>query len=311
MNHFHYTCCPSIAKEKEFPKYNFSKPIPEKPNIIESWRVLRKKKNEPTLEEKKQRANCKLLPKQYVPPTEKQKYLFVNDQERLGEMRTSFLSNQLIPRANMGRTLFKQGYNPEVNDMTHGLVYCYENGVAESLGQWRVMTPSKHPNEDELNFEKLNKSSARLDFVNEKEYNIYRKCYPVKRDVTKFTGRRDQTIDYPKDMTFGKRSESPECLYEILTNKEQLEWLKERKEMDIKICKSKLKKLEMMRRRPDTWANLLRHENIHQKLNPPEDGPKEPTKLRRRAQPKISSFWNTDVSEETALFLPLTFQFQF
>ncbi len=99
-------------------------------------------------------------------------------------------------------------------------------------------------------------------------------------------------------MTFGKKSEEHERFYEILTNKEEAEWLRARKKRDEEICEELMAKEKAMRERHSTWVEGVRSTYIHHKAIPPQDLPRVPTKLRQRALPKISSFWNTDVCLE-------------
>ena len=110
--------------------------------------------------------------------------------------------------------------------------------MAESLGQWRVMTPSKDPRIDLLDHDKLNTIATRLDLILYRDFNTYKKCFPIKQNHKTVTGRKDQTIYYPKWMTFRQRSEERDCFYEVLANKEQNDWVKERKELDLNCTKT-------------------------------------------------------------------------
>ena len=67
-------------------------------------------KNRPkmTVSEKIQRANCALKVKEYRKPTDTQKYLFVNDKERVGALRRTFLKNGLLVSSNIGKDLISR-----------------------------------------------------------------------------------------------------------------------------------------------------------------------------------------------------------
>ena len=112
----------------------------------------------------------------------------------------------------------------------------------------------------------------------------------------KITGRRDQTIYYPKDLTFGKCSEEHECIYDILTHKEAKEWLKQRKLLDAEICKELIEKFRQKRDHDLTRSTELRSAHNHWIACPPAESPRELTRLRKRAKPKISTTWDIDVS---------------
>ena len=113
---------------------------------------------------------------------------------------------------------------------------------------------------------------------------------------TKITGRRDQTIYCPKDLTFGKCSAERECIYDILTHKEAKEWIKQRRLLDAEICKELIEKFRKKKDHALTRSSELRSAWNHQIVHPPAESPREPTRLRRRAKPKISTTWDIEVS---------------
>ena len=96
-----------LGQAKRVEEPFFLKGIPEDPKIVESWRLkwseLRKRKKILNSKmEEIQEANCSLAVREFAKPTEQQKYLFINDQERVGALRLSFLKNCCITKPNTG-----------------------------------------------------------------------------------------------------------------------------------------------------------------------------------------------------------------
>ena len=73
-----------------------------------------------------------------------------------------------------GKKHYNQIYQPELEELTHGERYCYENGVAQCLGEWLEMEPSPDPKAHLLDFMKVNKNCEMLGLVPEREFETYR-----------------------------------------------------------------------------------------------------------------------------------------
>ena len=82
--------------------------------------------------------------------------------------------SDLYPVFFTGRHFYQHGYEPKIDKKIHGHTNVYENGVAECLGHWRVMTPSSSPEENLNDYITMNKYCGMLSFAKEAEYNTYR-----------------------------------------------------------------------------------------------------------------------------------------
>lgn len=269
-----------------------------KPKLREEWRTNFGGKTMAekmvSRKQKEQKASCKLTVEEFRHPSDKQGYLFVNERERVGAKRITYLHNPNIAKPRIGKKVFQQMYQPELDSVTHGVPNCYENGVARCLGEWQEMEPSRDPQYHPRDHVKINHNAQRLQLVKEAEFDVYRRNVNIEYKKEIRTGRRDQTIFYPKDMTFGMRSEPRECLYDILGNKDHEAWIKERKELDTKICNVKLEKLRKEVRYPTTRSSDIRTQHNLTVANPPEESPRPLTRLRKRSKAKVSSTWDVD-----------------
>ncbi|XP_043836510.1 cilia- and flagella-associated protein 77-like [Dromiciops gliroides] len=143
---------------------------------------------------------------------------------RHGCMRNSMFCNHLILKPELGRTRRICNILPG-SDFVYGMQNCYEDGVAETIGQWRI-----HPYTDSLkkkpcNFLNLNAKAVQAGFVTPAEYHSFRLGYHQIKAIKK---NKPPLEHLPKK----QYSDESVTMADLIQQKFKNQWLQKRIKKD-------------------------------------------------------------------------------
>ncbi|XP_040298733.1 cilia- and flagella-associated protein 77 [Bufo bufo] len=185
------------------------------------------------------------------------------ENQRYGVVRESMNSNQLLQKAELGKTK-RRCYSLPGADFTYGLnSFLQEGGVAEALGHWQTVAARAHQRKLESDFVALNREAVKSGLVTAPEHQAFRSTHQIWRPVNE--GRlkpRGQRL--PQNMTYGICTRPSTPIYDLIENKYQRLWLEQQQQASEALRAMSKEKIQL-RKVQDTRTTLLR------RYQPPAD----------------------------------------
>ncbi|XP_063792836.1 cilia- and flagella-associated protein 77 isoform X1 [Pseudophryne corroboree] len=124
------------------------------------------------------------------------------ENERFGVVRDSMQNNQLLQKAELGKSM-RKCYSLPGPDYTYGQSsYLKDGGVAEAIGHWRSVEAKAHQRKLERDFVALNREAVKSGLVTAGEHQTFRNTHNIWRPVHE--GHvKPQDLHLPPGMTFG------------------------------------------------------------------------------------------------------------
>ncbi|XP_073454100.1 cilia- and flagella-associated protein 77 [Aquarana catesbeiana] len=178
------------------------------------------------------------------------------DNERFGVVRESMNNNQLLQKAELGKTK-KMCYSLPGSDFTYGQSsFLKEGGVATAIGHWQTVEAKARQRKLESNFVALNREAVKSGLVTSTEHQTFRNTHKIWLPVNE--GRvKDHNLRIPPGMTFGisTRPSTPIC--ELIEHKYQNLWLEQQRQASEALRVLSKEKIKMSKVQ-DTRTTMLR-----------------------------------------------------
>ncbi|XP_056394383.1 cilia- and flagella-associated protein 77 [Hyla sarda] len=185
------------------------------------------------------------------------------ENQRYGVVRESMNNNQLLQKAELGKTK-KRCYSLPGPDFTYGQdSYLREGGVAEAIGHWRTVEARAHERKLESDFVTLNREAVKSGLVTAAEHQAFRNTHKIWRPVNE--GRqKPRSQRLPQDVTYGICTRPSTPIYDLIENKYQQLWLEQQRQATEALRMMSKEKIQL-RKVQDTRTTQLR------RYQPPAD----------------------------------------
>ncbi|KAM9326821.1 cilia- and flagella-associated protein 77 [Gastrophryne carolinensis] len=185
------------------------------------------------------------------------------ENERFGVVRESMNSNQLLQKAELGKTK-KRCYSLPGPDFIYGQnSFLREGGVAEAISHWQTVEAKARQRKLESNFVALNREAVKSGLVSAAEHQTFRNTHKIWRPINE--GRvMNHKPHLPPDMTFGISTRPSTPIFELMEHKYQNLWLEQQRQATeaLRIMAKQKNKLSKMQ---ETRTTMLR------RYQPPAD----------------------------------------
>ncbi|XP_063792837.1 cilia- and flagella-associated protein 77 isoform X2 [Pseudophryne corroboree] len=185
------------------------------------------------------------------------------ENERFGVVRDSMQNNQLLQKAELGKSM-RKCYSLPGPDYTYGQSsYLKDGGVAEAIGHWRSVEAKAHQRKLERDFVALNREAVKSGLVTAGEHQTFRNTHNIWRPVHE--GHvKPQDLHLPPGMTFGISSRPSTPIMDLIEHRYQHLWLEQQKQATEALRLKSLEKIKLGKVQ-DTRTTMLR------RYQPPEE----------------------------------------
>nr|DBA21449.1 TPA: hypothetical protein GDO54_018082 [Pyxicephalus adspersus] len=146
------------------------------------------------------------------------------ENERFGLVRESMNNNQLLQKAELGKTK-RMCYTLPGPDFTYGQKsFLKEGGVASAIGHWETVEAKARHRKLESNFVDLNCEAVKSGLVTAAEHQTFRNTHKIWCPINE--GRvKDHRQCIPPGMTFGISTRPSTPIFELIEHRFQNLWL--------------------------------------------------------------------------------------
>ncbi|XP_018421255.1 PREDICTED: uncharacterized protein C9orf171 homolog [Nanorana parkeri] len=177
------------------------------------------------------------------------------ENERFGVVRKSMNNNQLLQKAELGKTK-KRCFSLPGPDFTYGLnSFLKEGGVAAAIGHWQVVEAKARQRKLERHYVALNREAVKSGLVTAAEHQTFRNTHNIWRPNERRV--KDLTLPIPPGMTFGIPNRPSTPILELVEHKYQNLWLEQQRQMTETLRLLSIKKVGMAKVL-DTRTTMLR-----------------------------------------------------
>lgn len=178
------------------------------------------------------------------------------DFDALGSQRESLSKNPLLIQAEVGKVRKRCMTLPPSN-YTYGAPTVYrDGGVPQALSSWKTHKMTwKYVAPPGKDFIALNRSAVVSGLTTSQEQQHYRATHDIRRRLK--TREERPKMMFPDDMVFGVTTRPSTPIYELLENKYQDKWIKERREAE-RSMQEEEEKRRLRGKVYETRATLLR-----------------------------------------------------
>ncbi|KAG9469418.1 cilia- and flagella-associated protein 77 [Eleutherodactylus coqui] len=185
------------------------------------------------------------------------------EKPRCGVLRDSMTSNQLLQRAELGKTKRRCFSLPGPNFTYGQSSFLKEGGVAEAIGHWQTVEAKARERKLESNFVALNREAVKSGLVTAAEHQAFRNTHKIWRPINE--GRlKPRSQRLPQDMTYGICTRPSTPIYDLIEQKYQRLWLEQQLQATEALRIMSKEKIQQ-RQVQDTKTTLLR------RYQPPAD----------------------------------------
>ncbi|XP_029469552.1 cilia- and flagella-associated protein 77 isoform X2 [Rhinatrema bivittatum] len=212
------------------------------------------------------------------------------ENDRLGLIRDSMRDNQILQKAELGKTL-KKCYTLPGPDFVYGRKnYARDGGVPEAIGHWHSIEAKALRRELPRGYIALNREAVKAGLVTVEEQDQYRKAHDIRYNAE--GGRFPRRPWHPPEgMTYGISSRPSTPFFDLLEHKYRELWIKQQKLRDEA---ERLRYREKIQKRLyDTRTTLLR------KYQPPVDpAPLWQLPRFKKVGPHLDTFTNSEARQK-------------